>query len=134
MSTANLENSPRTPEPTAVGVPPLATGSVSYALFEHMAREHHITLIGYEIDEIIRVVNSALEERLRWWISNAEQIAKERGELFRAGEEVASELRRPRERRCVVLTEWDAAAQPMRDMIAALSPNDRHEPRPHESP
>lgn len=56
-----------------------ATGSVAYALFEHMAREHHLTLIGYEIDEIIRVVNSALEERLRWWISNAEQIAKERG-------------------------------------------------------
>ena len=27
MSTATLENSPRTPEPPAVGVPPLATGS-----------------------------------------------------------------------------------------------------------
>ena len=106
-----------------MGVPPLATGSVSYALFEHMAREHHLTLIGYELDEIIRVVNSTLEERLRWWISNAEQIAKERGELFRAGEEVANELRRPRERRCVVLQEWDAAAQPMRDVIAALSQN-----------
>ena len=112
----------------------LAPGSVSYALFEHMAREHHITLIGYEIDEIIRVVNSALEERLRWWISNAEQIAKERGELFRAGEEVANELRRPRERRCVVLTEWDAAAQPMRDMIAALSPNAAGLPRAGDAP
>ena len=118
-----MENQPHTEMGTPVGVPPLAPGSVSYALFEHMDREHHITLIGYEIDEIIRVVNSALEERLRWWISNAEQIAKERSELFRAGEEVANELRRPRERRCMVLTEWDAAAQPMRDMIAALSPN-----------
>ena len=122
MSTANLENSPRTPEPTAVGVPSLATGSVSYSLFEHMAREHHITLIGYEIDEIIRVVNSALEERLRWWISNAEQIAKERGELFRAGEAM----------RAVMVGHawdgeevgaWDASAQPMRDRIAALSQN-----------
>lgn len=32
MSTATLENSPRTPEPPAVGVPPLATGSACMAV------------------------------------------------------------------------------------------------------
>ena len=30
MNTATLENSPRKPEPTAVGVPPLAAGSADW--------------------------------------------------------------------------------------------------------
>lgn len=113
-----MSNTPDTANAATAALPP-APGSVSYALFEHMDREHGLTLIGSELDEIIRVVNTALEERLRWWIANAEAIAKERGELFRAGEELAEELRRPRERRCAVLPVWDAAAKPMREMIAA---------------
>ena len=120
MSTATLENSPRMPEPPTVGVPPLATGSVTYALFQHMADEHGLTLLESELTEIVRIVNDTLDERLRWWITNAEGIAKERGELFRAGEAM----------RAVMVGHawdgeevgaWDASAQPMRDMIAALS-------------
>ena len=41
MSTATLENSPRTPEPPAVGVPPLATGSAPRFFWKQC----------YEIDE-----------------------------------------------------------------------------------
>jgi hypothetical protein len=60
-------------------------------------------------------------DRHAWWQANAEAIAKERGELFRAGEAMAQELfrvaRGPDER-----IAWDAAAQPVRDMIANLTP------------
>lgn len=97
-----------------------APGSVAYTLFEHMSREHRLTLSGSELDEIIRVVNSALEERLLWWIANAESIAKERGELFRAGEEMCSIIAGHGWAGTEAVA-WDAAAQPIRDMISAFS-------------
>lgn len=109
----------------------VAPSSVTYALFKHMADEHGLTLIESELTEIVRLVNDALDERLRWWITNAEGIAQERGELFRAGENMAAELCQwcPHEMRGDVLRAWDAAAQPIRDMKAALSsPNNRDEP------
>ena len=98
-------------------------GSVTYALFKHMADEHGLTLLESELTEIVRLVNDTLDERLRWWITNAEGIAEERGALFRAGENMASELCQwcPHEMRGDVLRAWDAAAQPIRDMKAALS-------------
>jgi hypothetical protein len=101
----------------------LAPGSVTYALFKHMADGHGLTLLESEMAEIVRIVNDNLEARLRWWITNAEDIAKERGELFRAGENMAAELCQwcPHEHRGAVLRAWDAAAQPIRDMKAALS-------------
>lgn len=63
-------------------------------------------------------------ERLQWWIKNAEDIAKERGELFRAGENMAAELCQwcPHEMRGEVLRAWDAAAEPIRQMKRDLSP------------
>lgn len=128
MNTATIESSPRSPKPPALGVPPLAPGSVTYELFKHMADEHGLTLLESEITEIVRVVNDTLEERLRWWVANSQQIAKERGELFRAGEAM----------RAVMVGHawdgeevgaWDASAQPMRDMIAAPSQNVAGQPR-----
>jgi hypothetical protein len=113
----------KTETPQRVG--PLAPGSVIYALFEHMADEHGLTLLESELTEIVRLVNDTLDERLRWWIANAEGIAQERGELFRAGEAM----------RAVMVGHawdgeevgaWDALAKPMRDMIAALSQNNRN--------
>ena len=110
----------KTETPQRVG--PLAPGSVIYALFEHMEAEHGLTLLESELTEIVRIVNDTLDERLRWWIANAEGIAQERGELFRAGEAM----------RAVMVGHawdgeevgaWDAAAQPIRDMKAALSQN-----------
>ena len=125
----------KTETPQRVG--PLAPGSVAYALFEHMSQEHGLTLIGSELDEIIRVVNSALEERLRWWIANAEGIAQERGELFRVGERMHKMLvlapdapveQWPSAPEIMeVCAAWDAAAQPIREM--ASSPNVQSEPR-----
>ena len=111
----------KTETPQRVG--PLAPGSVTYALFEHMAAEHGLTLLESEMTEIVRLVNDALDDRLRWWIANAEGIASERGALFRAGENMAAELRQwcPHEHRGDVLRAWDAAAKPIRDMKAALS-------------
>ena len=104
----------------SLAVPP---SSVTYALFKHMADEHGLTLLESELAEIVRLVNDTLDERLRWWITNAEGIAEERGALFRAGENMASELCKwcPHEMRGDVLRAWDAAAQPIRDMKAALS-------------
>ena len=98
----------------------VAAGSVTYALFKHMADEHGLTLLESEMSEIVRIVNDNLDARLRWWIANAEDIAKERGELFRAGEAM----------RAVIVGHawdgdevgaWDSAAQPIRDMLS--SPN-----------
>ena len=62
------------------------------------------------------------EERKYWWMKNAEDIAKERGELFRAGENMAAELCQwcPNEMRGEVLRAWDYAAQPVRDMITSI--------------
>jgi hypothetical protein len=58
------------------------------------------------------------EERKKWWMKNAEGIAEERGELFRAGEALAKDAF---ESGLISKVEaWDEAAQPMRDMIALL--------------
>ena len=92
MNTETLENSPRTPDPHAVGVPPLEHGSVIYALFKHMADEHGLTLLESELTEIISIVNSTLEARLEWWMRNAEGIALERYDLL----ETLREIRDPR--------------------------------------
>ena len=102
----------------------VSPGSVTYALFKHMSDEHGLTLLESEMTEIVRIVNSTLEARLEWWMRNAEGIAEDRGALFRAGENMASELCQwcPHEMRGDVLRAWDAAAQPIRDMKAALSP------------
>ena len=101
-------------------VGPLAPGSVLFALFKHMSDEHGLTLLESEMSEIVRIVNDNLEARLRWWIANAEDIARERGELFRAGEAMRALIV------CYAwdsdeVGAWDAAAQPIRDMKAALS-------------
>ena len=64
------------PANAATAALPLAPGSVAYALFEHMAREHGLTLVGSELDEIIRVVNAALDDRLRGLLVTLEYIAK----------------------------------------------------------
>jgi len=98
----------------------VAPGSVTYALFEHMSREHRLTLSGSELDEIVRIVNDNLEARLRWWITNAEGLAKERGELFRAGEAMRA-IVMCYAWDCDEVRAWDAAAQPIRDMLS--SPN-----------
>lgn len=102
----------------------LAPGSVTYALFKHMADEHGLTLLESEMSEIVRIVNDNLEARLRWWITNAEDIAKERGELFRAGEVLRNRLNDyfdtdPGDEKAIAA--WDSAAQPIRDMLS--SPN-----------
>ena len=125
----------KTETPQRVG--PLAPGSVIYALFEHMEAEHGLTLLESELTEIVRIVNDTLDERLRWWITNAEGIAKERGELFRVGERMHKMLvlapdapveQWPSAPEIMeVCAAWDAAAQPIREM--AYSPNDRDEPR-----
>jgi len=58
------------------------------------------------------------EERKKWWMNNAEYIAKERGELFRAGEALARDAF---DAGLVSKVEaWDEAAQPIRDMVATL--------------
>jgi hypothetical protein len=107
----------------------LAPGSVTYALFKHMADEHGLTLLESEMAEIVRIVNDNLEARLRWWITNAEDIAKERGELFRAGEAMrAAYVAHIGTEKSARVKQWDAAAQPIRDM--ASSPNVQDEPRP----
>lgn len=63
-----------------------------------------------------------VEERKKWWMKKAEDIAKERGELFRAGENMAADFCQwcPNEMRGEVLLAWDTAAQPLRDMIASI--------------
>ena len=115
----------------------VSPGSVTYALFKHMFDEHGLTLLESELTEIVRIVNDNLEARLRWWITNAEGIAKERGELFRVGERMHKMLvlapdapveQWPSAPEIMeVCAAWDAAAQPIREM--ASSPNDRDEPR-----
>lgn len=90
-----------------------------------MSDEHGLTLLESEMTEIVRIVNSTLEARLEWWMRNAEGIAKERGELFRAGEAMRALIV------CYAwdgdeVGAWDAAAQPIRDMKAALSSPNNH--------
>ena len=63
-------------------------GSVTYALFKHMADEHGLTLLESELAEIVRLVNDTLDERLRWWITNAEGIALERYDLLKTLREI----------------------------------------------
>ena len=109
----------------------VSPSSVTYALFEHMAAEHGLTLLESEMTEIVRIVNDNLEARLRWWITNAEGIAKERVELFRVGERMHKMLvlapdapveQWPSAPEIMeVCAAWDAAAQPIREM--ASSPN-----------
>lgn len=118
----------------------VSLGSVTYALFKHMSDEHGLTLLESEMSEIVRIVNDTLEARLRWWIANAEDIAKERGELFRVGERMHKMLvlapdapveQWPSAPEIMeVCAAWDAAAQPIREM--ASSPNAGGEPRPTE--
>lgn len=62
----------------------LVPGSVTYALFKHMAEEHGLTLLESEMSEIVRIVNDNLEARLRWWITNAEGIARDRATIANA--------------------------------------------------
>lgn len=60
-------------------------------------------------------------DRAARWQGRAESIAKERGELFRAGEQMRIRLRRGIDDAQVAA--WDAAAQPIRAMICGLSAN-----------
>lgn len=62
-------------------------------------------------------------ERSDRWQKRAEDIASERGELFRAGEMMRFAMPRIDQRTCAAATAWDAAAQPIRDMIASFTPN-----------
>ena len=96
----------------------LAPGSVSYALFEHMEAEHGLTLLGSELTEIIRIVNSTLEARLEWWMRNAEGIALERYDLLKT----LREIRDPR-----TSMEWQAKI--IDAAIERNSPNVADEPR-----
>ena len=66
----------------------VSTGSVIYALFEHMEAEHGLTLLGSELTEIISIVNASLEARLEWWISNAEGLALDRADLLNTLREI----------------------------------------------
>ena len=66
----------------------VSTGSVTYALFKHMSDEHGLTLLESELTEIVRLVNDTLDERLRWWITNAEGIAEERYDLLKTLREI----------------------------------------------
>jgi len=91
-----------------------------YALFKHMFDEHGLTLLESELTEIISIVNASLEARLEWWMRKAEGIAKERGELFRAGEAMRA-IVMCYAWDCDEVRAWDAAAQPIRDMLS--SPN-----------
>jgi hypothetical protein len=76
----------KTETPQRVG--PLAHGSAVYALFEHMADEHGLTLLESELTEIISIVNASLEARLEWWMRNAEGIALERNDLIKTLREI----------------------------------------------
>lgn len=76
----------KTETPQRVG--PLAPGSVLFSLFKHMSDEHGLTLLESEMTDIVRVVNSTLEERLRWWMSNAEGLALERADLLKTLREI----------------------------------------------
>ena len=113
----------KTETPQRVG--PLAPGSVLFALFKHMSDEHGLTLLESEMTEIVRIVNDALDERLRWWIENAEAIAKERGELFRAGEKMRSYIASdyPLSVSRSMLEAWDAA-RAKHEANAASEPRD----------
>ena len=97
----------------------VSPGSVTYALFKHMSDEHGLTLLESELTEIVRLVNDTLDERLRWWITNAEGLALERYDLLKT----LREIRDPRpsmERQAKII---DAA-------IERNSPNAADEQRP----
>lgn len=108
--------STKTETPQRVG--PLAPGSVTYALFEHMAAEHGLTLLESEMTEIVRIVNASLEARLEWWMRNAEGIALERYDLLKT----LREIRDPRPS-----MEWQAKI--IDAAIERNSPNIQSEPR-----
>ena len=93
-------------------------GSVNYALFKHMADEHGLTLLESEMTEIVRIVNSTLEARLEWWMSNAEGIALERYDLLKT----LREIRDPRPS-----MEWQAKI--IDAAIERNSPNVSGQPR-----
>jgi len=97
----------------------VSTGSVTYALFKHMADEHGLTLLGSELTEIISIVNSTLEARLEWWMRKAEGIALERYDLLKT----LREIRDPRPS-----MEWQAKI--IDAAIERNSPNIADEPRP----
>ena len=96
-------------------------GSVTYALFKHMSDEHGLTLLESELTEIVRLVNDTLDERLRWWITNAEGIAEERYDLLKT----LREIRDPRPS-----MEWQAKI--IDAAIERNSPNTQGQPRPTE--
>jgi hypothetical protein len=62
-------------------------------------------------------------KRFEWWMDNADAIAKERAELFRAGEAMRAAFvaSMGAEGKCDRVAKWDEAAQPMRDMIEWMS-------------
>lgn len=75
-------------------------------------------------------ITGYLAARLNFWIAEAAAIAKERGELFRAGEAMrAAYVAHIGTEKSQRVNQWDEAAQPVRDMIASLGQNGSHEPR-----
>ena len=69
--------------------------------------------------------------RMDWHMKNATQIAKERGELFTAGEALrAAYVAHIGTEKSARIDQWDEAAQPMRNLVAWLSsPNTKAQPR-----
>ena len=131
-------DTPATPPTVELGSSDLF-GVLEQALRDGIDYKSGARLSDYEAD-ITEAIRRA--RRMDWWIKNATAIAKERGELFRAGERMSEMLALapmaqvadwPTDDQIMgAVGAWNAAAQPIRDMVADLSsPNDRNEPR-HE--
>ena len=78
-----------------------------------------IVRLRQEVRDTFHALTKA-EQRKSWWVRNAEAIAKERGELFRAGEVLRASIAYTDHRSCAAVTAWDEAAQPLRDMVASI--------------
>ncbi len=115
---------------------PLADGSApsNAAITEIASIAGNLSLFGQEeigqkilnALEVLALRIEHLESRKKWWMDNATELGKERGELFRAGEEMQKHLEPRRVGYSTAARDaraaWDAAAQPVRDMVAALTP------------
>jgi hypothetical protein len=115
MTTEHQPTEAKTAQPQALSVAPCSADS-SDPLAICVARDMIAKL---------KADNAHLSERFAWWMKNAEAIAKERAELFRAGEAMrAAYVASIGTEKSARVEQWDEAAQPMRNMVKWISSGD----------
>lgn len=115
------------------GTPSALCSGDLFGVLENALRDAERSKNGARLADYAADITEAVRRarRMAWHMKNAAEIAKDRGDLFTAGEAMrAAYVVHIGTEKSARVNQWDEAAQPMRNLIAWLSsPNNASQPR-----